>query len=315
MKKNSSSVRGPKVRYFNHRVGTVTVRKPIMRSFVLPVFMTVGMMGGMFYGFGQYQDARTAVVRANETKPQVIETVDKKESLNDQKPRQAKEDKKLANAIEKKLDSMPKNTKWAVSVRDLKSDRMANIRADQMVDSGSLYTMFLLSALEKKQPADKWKYKMNVQTVQDCVMKMINVSDAECSEAIGRNAGWQNINPQNRGLGFNNTSISSATEQKTTARDVSELMYRLQNSQMLSDKARRIVFDALYSQQSREGVPKGCGISCLVANKTSEFNDVKHDSAIVTHGSSQYVVVIMSSGTTWAQVADVAKSIHEEMRP
>lgn len=317
MKKQFGGIKGPKVRYFNHRHGAVSARKPIMRSVVLPVLMTVAMMGGGFFGFAEYENARSRVVRANESAQvtQAAEQVEKQEPVQDQKPRQAKEDKDIAKSIKKKIDAMPRNTMWAVSVRDLKSERMANINADEQVQAGQLGTMFVLSALERKQPTERWGYKMNTQTIESCVINMIKASDTNCAEALGSRADWKNIDPMNKGLGFPSTSVRSDGKHTTTAREVSDLMYRLQNSQLLGDKARRVVFDGLYSQKSNEGVPKACGTNCLVAHKTSDQNELKHDAAIVTQGDRQYVVVIMSTGTTWAQVSDVAKTVHEQMKP
>lgn len=172
-----------------------------------------------------------------------------------------------------------------------------------------------MAPLEKKLSADYWKSRLGNQTINSCVEAMIKKSDNDCANAVGNYAGWKTIDPLNQGLGFTKTKINAKDNQQTTARETADLLYRLQNSQILSDKGRRVFFDAFYEQQHRYGIPAGCGQDCLVGNKTGESNNVKHDAAIVTHGSTQYVVVIMSTGANWAQLADVAHTIDLAMLP
>lgn len=316
MKRKLGVVKGPKIRYFNHRLGAVNAKKPFLRTVGMPVMATVFLMAGGFFGFAQYENLRAdSTVRANQpTVANVPEQLEKQPAVSDEKPKQAREDKDLAKGIKKKVDSMPRNTKWAISVRDLSSERMANINADEHVEAGHLGTMFLLSALERKQSPDRWEYRMNTRTYQDCVINMIRNSDTICSDALGGRIGWNNIDSVNRGLGFGNTTVRGDGKHRTTAREVSDLLYRLQNSQILEDKARRVVFDGLYAQQHKDGVPKACGTDCLVAHKTAEHGELKHDAAIVTAKDRKYIIVILSSGTSWAQVADVAASIHDDMQ-
>lgn len=110
------------------------------------------------------------------------------------------------------------------------------------------------------------------------------------------------------------TSLT-AKEQKTTAHDVGELLFRLQDGKVLSDKARRIVFDGLYGHKLREGIPAGCDQSCLVANITAESKNIRHDASIVTAGDSKYVLVVMTKDASWSQIADFASAIRSELQP
>ncbi len=271
------------------------------------------LVGGGIYGFDLYQ--KRQVLQRADSSPVVADIAEKEPAVDPQQPKQATEDKGLADTIQKKLDTMPKNTQWSVSVRDLKSERMANVNADTSTEAASLFKLFLLPSLEKKLSADNWKVKLGGKTTAACVEAMIKVSDNDCAVAVGGYINWKSIDDYNRGLGFTATTVNSKTVQTTTSREVSQMLYRLQNSQILSDKARRIVFDALYEQKYRSGIPAGCGQECLVGNKTGENGPVKHDAAVVTHGASQYIVVIMSTNASWAQVADVAHTVDLSMLP
>jgi beta-lactamase class A len=312
--RNKGLFSGRKSHYYSYRIGAYQSRKSIWRIILVPtsvmIILGVFSAGGYLY----YQKSQIAL----SVKDALIETPKVEEITQeqiDQKSLQVREDPELVDAIKDKLESMPKSSTWSVSVRDLQSGRMANINSDELMTTASIYKLFLLAPLEKKISADNWKSVIGKMSINDCVMAMIQVSNNDCPQALGDYANWKTADTYNQSLGFKNTRLGIKDGQVTTAREVNDIMYRLQNSQILSDKARRLVFDALYEQKYRSGIPNGCGPDCLVANKTGEIDDVKHDAAIVTHGAAQYVLVIMTKNATWPQIAELSKMIDVEMLP
>jgi len=319
LKRNTKLISGRDIRYYNYHSGTVAKGRSRILTVILPICIVFAALGGGgYFGYQQFNlmTSPQTVLQSNETPAQDPANIDEQDADNlSQQAFRLREDEKLSSEIANKIDDMPKSITWAVSVRDLNTGRMANINADRKMESASLYKLFLLPALEKKINADNWKSRLGKGTINDCVIAMIKVSDNECPKAVGDYAGWKNVNPLNASLGFTHTNISDKVGNTTTARDVSEMMYRLQNSQILSDKGRRTVFDALYAQKFRSGIPKGCGQDCLVANKTGDIDNVKHDAAIVTHDNARYVVVIMTENGSWQNIADLAEQIDNIMLP
>ena len=301
-------------RYFNHRIGAYNAQRSIWSSILLPS-LTLFIIGGIAsVGYVYYQQ-NNVVLSINQNPEQIEKVAELSQEQIDQKALQAKEDPLLVQVIKDKIDEMPKASQWEVSLRDLKSGRMANVNSDELMPSASLYKMFLLAPLEKRLSADYWKSYIGSQSINDCVSAMIKVSDNDCPKALANYANWRNIDPHNQSLGFTQTQIGKEDSQVTNAKEVNDLMYRLQNSQILSDKARRLVFDALYEQQYRDGIPAGCGQGCLIANKTGDLDGYKHDAAIVTHGSAQYVLIIMTKDASWEQIAELSSVIDREMLP
>lgn len=226
----------------------------------------------------------------------------------------AREDEQLAKQVKSKLKNVPGGQKWSVYVRDLNSERMASINADKTTEAAGLGNMFTTTALEAKLPANNWGYRAGKQTVAKCVEFMISSADSDCAVAVAKYADLKNADNVNEGLGFKKTTISGK-DRKTTARETGELLFRLQNGQLLSDKARRTVFDGLYGQKQSEGIAAGCDANCLVASVTGESGTVRHDAAIVTSGQAKYVVVIMTNGATWSQIADVSATVRQALQP
>ena len=310
-----------KVYYYEHRHG-VLKDKPhrgykLLTGLTTAVFV-IGGGGTAVAKFLDYQAARkpssslqrqNTLFASNETKPG--ESEDKHKDA----PKKAKEDEALAKDIKSKLRNTPGGQKWSVYVRDINSDRMASINADEERDAFNLASLFLVAPLETKIPSEKWVYnKTGKLTLDKCVVTLINSGDLNCRQAVDRLSDLKNADSVLAGHGFKKTTISNKG-QATTAREMGDLLFRLQHSQVLSDKGRRTVFDGLYTQKMREGVTAGCEGQCLVASITAEGDKARHEAAIVTSGKAKYVVVVMTEGASWSQLADLSKQVQRALQP
>lgn len=312
--------RKKKVYYFDHRHG-VLKKNALSRYNALSGLMSaVLIFGGLGFAsvkaldlYRQHQNSPASLQRQSVAVDPAAQADENNNKLKDT-TKAAREDKDLAKAIKSKLKNVPGGQKWSVYVRDLNSDRMASINADDMHDAGDLGNLFLLAPLEIKVSSDRWGYRYGKQQLAKCIEQMIKASDDDCTRLVRQYADLKNADSVNAGLGFKKTEISEK-QLKTTARETGDLLFRLQNSQVLNDKARRVFFDGLYAQKSREGIPMRCDQGCLVGNATAEDNNIRHDAAIVTAGDSKYVVVIMTQGASWSQIADVASHIRVLFQP
>ena len=136
---------------------------------------------------------------------------------------------------------------------------------------------------------------------------MIVKSDNSCAVALGQTVGWQNINDMMTDLGLTNTQVVSG-DQRTTANDLALFLYKLQSGTLLSSGDRTRLLDDMKRQIYRQGIPAGTGVT--VANKVGFLYALLHDAGIVYGPKSTYVVVIMSNNSSWSQLADAAKQIH-----
>lgn len=224
------------------------------------------------------------------------------------------QDKQLEKKIAAKLATFPKNQQWSVYVQDINSNRSASINADATYEPASFYKLFLLAPLESKFPADKWSTRIQGKSLKTCIDLMLRLSDNACGQAIGSLINWSYADSFNESIGFKKTQFSDGKGGSTTPREVGELFASLRKGEILSDKARRQIFDSLYAQKYASGIPAGC-TECRVANKTGDINGFVHDGGIVTHGKESYVLVIMSKGGSFVQIADLTRAVESEMYP
>lgn len=316
--KITALARKNRVYYFNTRHGVL--QKKVTSWYHLASGMMVLVLAfGVFkvgaIAFDQYnqnrQKAPLSYERAQDAHQQSDSESDEK--LKDV-PTKAREDEQLAKDIKDKLKNVPEGHKWSIYVRDLNSDRMASIDADDKREAEGVGNLFSAIALESKTPSYRWTYWAGGSTVQDCMQAMISFNDKDCERSLRWYMDLENANAAIKGHGFEKTNVTPDIKE-TTARELGDLLFRLQNSQVLSDKARRVVFDGLYGSHMREGIAADCNEDCLVANVAGENDAVRNDAAVVTVGDTKYVVVIMTPGASWNQIADVAAHIKTTLQP
>jgi beta-lactamase class A len=136
---------------------------------------------------------------------------------------------------------------------------------------------------------------------------MIVKSDNACAEALYKKIGYQKTIDDVRKLGLPNTVLDSEA-QKTSAGDLATFLTKLQSGSIgLKDSSRERLLDAMKRNQYRQGIPSGA--SGAVANKVGFLNGLLHDAAIVNSSKGDYVLVIMTDGSSWANIADLTQKI------
>lgn len=304
--------------YFHHRYGAIR-RTNRSRAMVLNAGMLLALGGGFF----MVSNLALPAIRhmgALQSRPRVsVNSVVLAEPESDSQtlPEIRQENEALKERINQELATFPKDQKWSVYMYDLNGGGAVDINSNQAMAAGSVYKLFLLQALESKLPYDRWQYTwMDDGTkISDCVYDMLRSSDSACAENLGKYIGWDYVDAINRKSGLKDSKMTENEGRETTAADAGELLIRLKKGQMLSDNARRFIFDAMYQQINKKGIMAGCGDNCRTADKIGTMDDVANDVGIVTHGGHSYVLAIMSRGGSLKQITELTKFIESERNP
>lgn len=224
-------------------------------------------------------------------------------------------DSELEVIVRNALSGLAPDNNWSVYIYDLKEDSSVHVNSDKPVDSASLYKLFLVEYLEQKLPYDQWANTwLTDQSIADCVYDMLRAKDDPCSEDLANYLNLDAVDNFNELNGYKNTSFAGHSGKQTSADDVGKLFVSLKKGQVLSDNARRFVFDALYQQDIKRGIPKGCGKDCRSANKQGELNKIAYDAGIVTRGKHDYVLVVLGQGGNFKQITELTKVIDKYLR-
>ena len=139
---------------------------------------------------------------------------------------------------------------------------------------------------------------------------MIVNSDNPCAEWFGQHIGWNAIQADAHGLGASRTSFGK--DFQSTSNDLALFLQKLESNQLgLSESSRSRLLDAMKRQRYRQGVPAGVGVT--VADKVGFLDGMLHDAAIVYGPKGVYVLVILTDGSSWAEIASIANQVQTQL--
>lgn len=238
---------------------------------------------------------------------------DPKEEAQKQKEEAIKQSNlALQNILQTWVDAHPQQ-QWGLYVENLKeASHKAQLNSDLQLGIASLYKLFALEQLPKTIPPDQWATaKVAGYTYQQCITRMIQYSDNACAEAIAARIGWYKLQSQIEASGYSATNVIQIGV-KGNAQETATVLKKIYRGEDFSQSARSLALEAMKLQKFNEGIPKACS-GCTVYNKTGDFAGYLSDAAIVETGNKAYLLVIISKGGTFPQIAELAAHIHPEI--
>jgi beta-lactamase class A len=142
-----------------------------------------------------------------------------------------------------------------------------------------------------------------------CFDKMISFSDNACAQFMLYKIGHATVMDEARAIGCADTVFSDAQGNSTTAEDLALFLGKLQAGQILANQASRdVLIDAMKGNIYRQGVPKGVP-DAVVADKVGFLDGLLHDASIVYGKDFTYVLIILTDGSNWGEIAGIAAHI------
>jgi beta-lactamase class A len=217
-------------------------------------------------------------------------------------------------------------TTSGVVVMDLSKDTIAGVNANKQFISASLYKLFVAERLYALRAAGQLSFNSKIAitraaaaedagtliwpvgtkvSINDCMTRMITVSDNACGYVLGTLVGWGMADRALHESGYSTTTLSYP--QKTSAQDVGTLLRAVSQGQMVdqasSDELRRL----LLAQKINTRLPAGLPAGTLIGHKTGDLDGYAHDAGIVTSGGKSYVVAVLSG--PWPRTDSANSSI------
>lgn len=201
---------------------------------------------------------------------------------------------------------------YGVALTELSGQyRRATYNGDTSFTTASTYKLFIAYSTLKRIESGEWKWTDQVQGGRDltkCFDDMIVVSDNECAHALLDKIGYRPLTNEAKAIGAVNTSFLGSDGIKTTAEDLALLLAELQTGQILQQQANRdILINAMKRNIYRQGIPKG--VAGTVADKVGFLDALLHDAGIVYATSGTYVLVIMTNGSSWGNIAELTRQL------
>lgn len=180
--------------------------------------------------------------------------------------------------------------------------------ADRVYTSASTYKLFVAYSVMRRVDAGElaWSSPINGTTVAACFEKMIVVSDNACPEAFLQRFGFSTVQAEARSIGASQASFSPGN-MRISAQSLGVMLEKLHGGSLVSASSRERLLGLMRRQVYRRGIP--AGTSYQVADKVGFLYALLHDAAVIETPQGNYVVVIMTDGSSWGRIAELTRMI------
>lgn len=225
------------------------------------------------------------------------------------------------------------NGKTSIYVKNLDTNEYLSI-TDEQIKSASLIKLYNMATvydeLQKgnlEKNSEVTKYLSNMITASD------NAAYNHLLRMIGKgnvSAGCQTITAYCGENGYDNTGCGSTLSSDetgfspvwlftnyTTAKDCGHLMEEIYRGNLISEEASEEMLGLLKQQQWRMKIPSGLPSGVVCANKTGEYNNRQHDSAIIYSDGADYILVVLTEndGGAIPHIQNISSMVYKYFNP
>lgn len=203
---------------------------------------------------------------------------------------------------------------YGITLKTLSGSIVASHNGSKKFTSASIYKLYLAYVVYDKVAAGSMRLSDVTSTgasVESCIDAMIVRSDNNCAIALGNAVGWQSNDTLLHAKGFGSTTLTSGGH-LTTSNDTAAWLVGLHSGTLNLNEYNVALLSMMGRQVYRTGIPAGSKGSS-VANKVGFIDGLNHDAAIIYHPKGVYVLSVMSSGSSFSQISDLAKQISTVM--
>ena len=177
--------------------------------------------------------------------------------------------------------------------------------------TASTYKLFVAFSTIKRVEAGKMKWSdadiANGRNLSTCFDDMIVKSDNACAESLIRKIGAKGLNDDIKSLGLASSGFRSDNN-VTTPNDLANYLRQLETGTMpIKSENRTRLLSTMKRNVYRQGVPAGA--SGQVADKVGFLWGLLHDATIVYSPKGTYVLVVLTDGSSWANIAELTRKI------
>ena len=194
---------------------------------------------------------------------------------------------------------------------------------DKVYTSASLYKLYVTYAVLNK--VDKGELTLDTPmdavggTVASYITNTITLSANKTASALAELVTWDYIEEFIHENGFTNTTfnlyqsggVTYTGTLQTTASDVTKIINKLYDKELLSETSTDYFINQLNNQQLTYALNRGLTDEVFFAHKTGILDDVSHDAGVVTYNDKEYVVTVMSDG--WSNASSEAGTIFDSV--
>lgn len=202
---------------------------------------------------------------------------------------------------------------YGIVVKSLDGNLYAGHAPNKQFMSASTYKIYVAHSVYNKISNGEMSFADTTSTgasVSSCLESMIVRSDNACAGALGSMVGWNANDGLLRSHGLTGTTLTYFG-QLTTAQDAATWLQALQAGSITNAENTNSLLSMMRRQIYRYGIPLGS--TGAVANKLGTAGNYNNDVAIVYHPKGAYILTVFSNGSSFSNIADLARQISNVM--
>lgn len=231
--------------------------------------------------------------------------------------------------------------RWAVAVKDLKTDETYLLAADEKFAAASIYKLATLykaydairsGQLSKSDILSGPKVSLDQiasgtsnsssseyisMSVENALDLMITISDNTAAILLAERLGWENIDELMEAQNLAGIDLVEADAPTATAASILALLERIYRHTAVDWQSSEEMQNLLFAQKINDRIPKYLPETIRIGHKTGELGAVRHDAGIVLGQRGHYIFVFLTETSdpneASENIAKLSKKIYEAM--
>lgn len=215
---------------------------------------------------------------------------------------------------------------YSVYIKDLRNSKTYTLNEEKVFNSASIYKLAILYKVYEDIQNNKLKKddvlsadmktldqqlsgtgsddqvddggdkadNMVSYSVDYATKLMIRISDNYASLLLANKVGWGNAQKSLEDVGIWGFDLTSGNAPRVTALTVGQLLEKIEKRQAVSQEASAEMLRILQDQRIDDRIPKLLPEDIIIAHKTGELDNVRHDAGIVFGRRGNYIFVFLS---------------------
>ncbi len=199
----------------------------------------------------------------------------------------------LSNILKSNVKDYPAT--FGIYIKNISTGQEASLNADETFNAASLYKLAVMYTIYQK--AADGMLDITTPEIQNNLNAMITASSNDAAYFLINNyTSWDEITTNMHNLGLVNTSLNQDPV-ITTPRDMGKLLELIANGQAVNLDASVSMLELMLAQTINDRIPVHLPPNALIAHKTGELDDARHDVAVIISPENNFILVLMSKGS------------------
>lgn len=134
--------------------------------------------------------------------------------------------------------------------------------------------------------------KLISMSTKDAIERMITISDNYAALLVASRSGNTNVVKFLKDYSFKNSNFKQPPQ--TSAEDIALFFEKLYNGEIIDREYSGQMIDILKKQTLNDRIPKYLPKNTIVAHKTGELFNSKHDAGVIYSEKGDYIIVVLS---------------------